>query len=128
MQTVTVSILKTFEALKNVPDDQLQWLIDNSKEHMLQDGEALTIKGQGIVGPHFVINGRIALFMDQNGSRREIATFNRGDITGYLPYSRALIAPGDSHAIGEVRLLSFPTERIREMIKDHLSLHRPWCM
>jgi signal transduction histidine kinase len=122
MQTVTPSILKTFEALKNVPDDQLQWLIDNSKEHLLQDGDELTIKGQQISGPHFIINGRIALFMDQNGSRREIATFNRGDITGYLPYSRAIIVPGNSHAIGEVHLLTFPTERIREMIREKFEL------
>jgi len=53
MQTVTISILKGFEALKNVPDEQLQWLIDNSRERFLQDGEQLTTPGQRIAGAAF---------------------------------------------------------------------------
>jgi len=69
--------------------------------------------------PHFIIKGRLQLYIIQNGSKRELTTFGTGDITGYLPYSRAVVATATSHAIGELHLLSFPTERIREMIKDH---------
>ena len=133
MQTVTISILKGFEALKNVPDEQLQWLIDNSRERFLQDGEQLTTPGQRIAGPHFIIKGRLQLYIIQNGSKRELTTFGTGDITGYLPYSRAVVATATSHAIGELHLLSFPTERIREMIKDHFEgmdkfrYHRDQC-
>jgi hypothetical protein len=46
MQAVTISLLKTFEALKNIPDNELQWLIDNSKQYELQDCELLTNQGQ----------------------------------------------------------------------------------
>jgi signal transduction histidine kinase len=122
MEAVTVSTLKTFESLKNVPDDQLQWLIDTSTDHLLHDGDVLSVPGQPLTGPHFVINGRIALNIMQNGNRREIATFHTGDVTGYLPYSRAMKANGNSVAVGELHLLSFPTERIREMINDHFEL------
>jgi signal transduction histidine kinase len=122
MQPVTISILKTFNALKSVPDGQLQWLIDNSKEYTLQDGEYLTVQGRPLAGPHFIINGHLNVFLDQNGSRREIATFNTGDITGYLPYSRAITATVNSRAVGELHLLSLPTERVREMIRDHFEL------
>jgi signal transduction histidine kinase len=122
MQAVTVSTLKEFSALKNVPDDQLQWLIHNSKEYLLQDGEHLTIQGQTLAGPHFIIKGRLMLYLVQNGSRREFAYFNSGDITGYLPYSRGIIASANSQAIGELQVMSFPTERIREMIGGHFEL------
>jgi signal transduction histidine kinase len=122
MTTVTPAILKSFDALKNVPDNQLQWLIDNSSDVVLLDGEHLTVSGQPLEGPHFLISGRLLLYMVQNGSRREIATFVPGDITGYLPFSRAIIAPGNSQAVGEVHILSFPTARVRELIKDHFEI------
>jgi len=122
MQAVTVSTLKSFDALKNVPDEQLQWLIDNCRQSTLQDGECLTVQGQKIAGPHFLIAGHIVLYAIQNGSRREIASFNGGEVTGYLPYSRAVVATVNSQAVGEVQLMSFPTERIREMIKDQFEL------
>ncbi|BAU52656.1 sensor histidine kinase [Mucilaginibacter gotjawali] len=122
METVTVSTLKTFEALKNVPDDQLQWLIDKSKDRLLADGEYLTQQGQPLAGPHFMIKGRIVLYIIQNGSRREIATMRPGDISGYLPYSRGVTATASSHAVGGAQIMSFPTEKIREMVKDHFEL------
>jgi len=122
METVTVSTLKSFEALKNVPDDQLQWLIDNSKNRLVADGEYLSQQGQPLTGPHFMIKGRIVIYYMQNGSRREIATISPGDISGYLPYSRGVTATANSHALGEAQIMSFPTERIREMVKDHFEL------
>ncbi len=122
MQTVKVSWLKALEVLKNVPDDELQWLIDNSEQYQLNDGEILTQQGTPIRGPHFIIDGRLSLVITQNGSRRELGTFNTGDITGYLPYSRGIIAPATSQAIGAVQIMSFPTERIRELIKDHFEI------
>ena len=115
MQPVTVSILKAFDALKNVPDDELQWLIDNSKDYTVEDGEHITVSGQALEGPHFLISGRVQLYMMQNGGQREIAIFKSGDITGYLPFSRAVNAPGNSRAIGQVHLLTFPTDRVREL-------------
>jgi signal transduction histidine kinase len=122
MQPITVSTLKTFSALKNVPEDQLQWLIDNSTERLLPDGDLLTVQGQQLAGPHFIIKGRLQFYIVQHGIRRELATFNTGEITGYLPYSRALVATGTSQAVGEVHLLSFKTELIREMIRDRFEL------
>jgi len=122
MEPVTVLTLKSFEALKNVPDDQLQWLIDNSQSRILHDGEYLTMQGHPLGGPHFIISGRLIISFNQNGSRREITTGTSGAITGYLPYSRGVVASASSQANGEVQILSFPTERIREMIKDQFEL------
>ena len=122
MEQVTVSSLKKFEALKSVPDDELQWLIDNCKTSQIPNGELLTVQGQVLAGPHFILKGRLALYIVQNGVKRELTVFNAGEVTGYLPYSRAVTATASSQAVGEVTMMSFPTERIREMIKDHFEI------
>ncbi|MDF2431927.1 MAG: hypothetical protein JWP44_1558 [Mucilaginibacter sp.] len=123
MEPVTVNTLKKFDALKNVPDNQLQWLIDNSIVHLLQDGEHLTVQGEPLAGPHFIITGRLLIYLTQNGITREIAIQGAGDITGYLPYSRGVVATVSSHPIGgELQVMSFPTERIREMVRDQFEL------
>lgn len=122
MQECTPALLKTFEALEEVPEDQLQWLIDNSECHILSDGEPLTQAGQPIRGPHFVIAGGIRIYMIQNGSIREVGTFGERSITGYLPFSRGVIANVNSQSIGETQLLTFDTDKIRDMIQTQFEL------
>lgn len=122
MHMVTLSWLKSLDVFNNVPDDQLQWFIDNSEIHQLKDGDYLTEPGDPIQGPHILIEGKLSLYMFQNGSKREFVMFSKGDISGYLPYSRGKISGGYAQAIGKVQLLSFRTERIQEMIKNHFEL------
>jgi signal transduction histidine kinase len=122
MEPVTFATLKTFEALKSVPDEQLQWLIDSCEEVILPDGSVFIKPDVPIRGPHFIIDGEFIAFIMQNGSKRELGTFGPGNITGYLPFSRGKTASVYMKAKNEVRILSFPTERIREMIRDQFEL------
>ncbi|WP_158798226.1 ATP-binding protein [Pedobacter sp. L105] len=122
MQTVTLTWLKSLEIFNNVPDDQLQWLMDNSENRLINDGEILFEPGMPLTGPHLIVAGGIQFYMIQNGSRREYTTFQKGDVTGYLPFSRGVAAGGYARAIGELQLMSYPTARIQEMIKNHFEL------
>jgi CRP-like cAMP-binding protein len=122
MQTVNLSWLKSLEVFINVPDDQLQWFIDNSDNQVVSDGEILFKPGESLTGPHIIVEGAIQLYMIQNGSRREYITFNKGDITGYLPYSRGKVAAGYAVAVGELQMLSLPKEKMPELIKNHFEL------
>ncbi|SHN31381.1 sensor histidine kinase [Mucilaginibacter sp. OK098] len=122
MEPVTVATLKTFEALKSVPDEQLQWLIESCEEVILPEGSVFIKPDVPIAGPHFIIDGEFIAFVMQNGSKRELGTFGAGHITGYLPFSRGKMASVYMKARHEVRLLTFPTERIREMIRDQFEL------
>jgi signal transduction histidine kinase len=122
MEPVTISTLKTFDALKNVPDEQLQWLINVSADRILAEGEYLTKQAEPLAGPHFIIDGKLTIYYIQGGAKREVASIGPGNITGYLPYSRGLVATVNSKATGgELRILSFPTARIREMM-EHFEL------
>ena len=122
MEEVTVSTLKSFEALKNVPDAELQWLIENCTMLYLKDGEYLSEQGQPLKGPLFIIAGSVVIYFITNGNKREIGAFGPGNVTGYLPYSRGFISTATSMAIGSLQVMAFPTDRIREMIKDHFEI------
>lgn len=122
MEVVTLSWLKSLDVFTDVPDEQLQWFIDNSENQLLSDGEFILEPGNPITGPHLIVTGGMNFYMMQNGTRREFTTFHRGEITGYLPYSRGKLAGGYARAVGAVQLLSFPTERVPEMIKSQFEL------
>lgn len=122
MNPVTIATLKAFEALQNVPDEQLQWLIDHSENRLIPDGELFTSPGGPMAGPHFIIDGQMRAFFTQNGSKRELSTFGTGEITGYLPYSRGTVSKVYIKALGDVQVLSYPTDKIRLMIETQFEL------
>jgi signal transduction histidine kinase len=122
MQQVTPQWLKGIEALQPVPSEQLQWFIDNSTQLMLQDGDCLISQNQPLNTTTIVISGKVRLYLMVNGVRTELVTMGQGHITGYLPYSRGKVSVGDFCAIGETQVMSFPIEKMMDMIKHHFEL------
>jgi|GEM_PF-434470 len=115
-------LLRQFEALAAVPQEQLLWLEEHSNTIDYTDGEFITEAGGKIDGPHFILEGRVFLFIKQGNENREITILAKGNIFGYLPYSRSINAGVYSQAIGSVRIMSFNTDEIRLMIRDHFEL------
>ncbi|MCX2481351.1 ATP-binding protein [Pedobacter sp. MC2016-15] len=122
MQSVNLSWLKSLEVFINVPDAQLQWFIDNSEIIVVEDGEVIFQPGDKLTGPHIVVEGGIQFYMVQNGSRRASVNIHRGDITGYLPYSRGKVSVGYAVAVGQLQTLSLHGEKMQEMIREHFEL------
>jgi len=122
MLECTPALLKTFEALKDVPEDQLQWLIDNSDCREVPDGEKVFEPGMPIDFTNFIISGRIRMYFYLSGVKREIGDSEAGDITGYLPYSRGKIASGFGVAIGNLQLMTFPKSKMRQLIQSQFEL------
>lgn len=122
METVTLTWLKSLDVFAEVPEVQLQWLISHSENKLYQQGEFLLEPGMPINGPHLVVRGELSFYMEQHGSKREYSTFISGDVTGYLPYSRAIVSSGFARALSELQLLSLPTSLVPEMIKSQFEL------
>lgn len=122
MVECTPALFKTFEALADVPEDQLQWLIDQSDCREYEDGELLVEPGQPIVGTHFIISGKLRIYIPIGGVKRELGDFKPGSITGYMPYSRATVSTGYGRTIGITQIMIFPIGKIEEMIKHHFDL------
>jgi signal transduction histidine kinase len=100
----------------------LVWLEEHSKLVDYADGNFITMEGQKMEGPHFILEGRILLYIKQGNEHKEIAILAHGGIFGYLPYSRGIISNFYSQAVGAVKLLSFNTDEIRLMMRDHFEL------
>ncbi|MDN5289247.1 MAG: hypothetical protein JWR38_5521 [Mucilaginibacter sp.] len=122
MQTITASWLQSLEAFNNVPEDQLQWLLDNSIDNVFEDGEYLMQPGEPMSGPHITVEGGMRFFMLQGSARRDFTVVGPGNITGYLPFSRGKISKGYAQAIGKLQIRSFNTDLIPEMIRNHYEL------
>ncbi|EHQ30328.1 ATP-binding protein [Mucilaginibacter paludis] len=122
MIKVTTSWLQTIDLLQDVPVVQLQWLIDNSKHHIIKDGDFLFKTDSPIDATHFVVSGRIKLFLVTNNETRQITTLEPKAIAGYLPYSRGKIAVAYAEANGDVQLMSLPIEKSKELITNYFEL------
>jgi signal transduction histidine kinase len=122
MVECTPELFKTFEALKEVPEDQLQWLIDQSDCNDYADGDVLFEPGNPMIGTYFVISGKVRLYLPIGGVKREIGDIKPGEISGYLPYSRAKVGTGYSVAIGPTQIMIFPKDKVDTMIRTQFEL------
>ncbi|MXV49689.1 GHKL domain-containing protein [Pedobacter sp. HMF7647] len=122
MQSVGVSWLGKIEILKDVPYEQLQWFLDNSVYREFRAGEFLFEPGDTILGTHIMITGKVRLYIYQGNNKRELVTYEAGSISGYLPYSRGKIAAAYGEFITDGALMTFPIEKIPELVKFHFEL------
>lgn len=122
MEKVDLNRLRDFDALKDVPDVQLSWLLDKCDHLMLHDGQELSVPGELFSGTHFIMSGRCRVYTIQNGYKREIRIINTGEITGYLPYSKDRMATASVYAVGTVQVMCIPLARINEMIATNFEL------
>ncbi|HXB95788.1 MAG TPA: ATP-binding protein [Puia sp.] len=122
MQTVTVEWLKKVEALKEVPEDQLQWMIDNSRHLSSPQGEYIFKAGDPAVGTYIVLEGKIRLYMKQNNEMRDFSDLEAGSVSGLLPFSRAFVINVFAKVIEEATIMILPKEKFREMVSRHFEL------
>src|SRR4051812_951905 len=122
METVTAEWLQSIESLKEVPFDQLQWMIDNSRQYILKEGEYLLETGKPLSGTYIIISGKIRIFFIQRNNMKEISIIESKSITGYLPFSRGLVSKVTGMALNVSQVMIFPKDRIDELITNHFEL------
>lgn len=122
MQTVTADWLHSIETLKDVPADQLQWLIDNSDHYEVPEGELLFEPGKPITGTHIIISGKVRAYQVQQKESRELAVWGAKSIIGYLPFSRGKVAVAFGEIRQDAQLMTLPIEKANELIRSHFEL------
>ena len=119
---VTVEDLKAIEALKEVPDEQLQWFIDESEHRILEEGEIFGKANDEIVYTHIILRGRVEFYRLQNNNKVSIADLQSGSITGLLPFSRAKTIIANAVCLEETEVISLPKEKLRDLIRLNYEL------
>ncbi|HEX9513582.1 MAG TPA: ATP-binding protein [Puia sp.] len=122
MQTVTSSWLQSIETLKDVPLEQLQWLIDNSTQYEVAEGEYLFKSGDFFKGTNFILEGKVKLLLPLKNETRELAVWEAPHISGYLPFSRGVTSAVTGKVMEKVHVITLPIERVRELVSRNFEL------
>ena len=109
MEKKTIEELRAVTAFSDLPDDQLQWIVDHSEYHEYEDGSQVKKTGDEADVMLIIIEGRITFYMDIHGRLVYYFSFandeQTGGVSGLLPYSRMKTYPGCSFAMGKLRAL-----------------------
>ncbi|MGH1364494.1 MAG: sensor histidine kinase [Calditrichia bacterium] len=112
-------IFKDFEEL---PPETLAWLLEKGTCRNLEVGDYFFRKGDPMDDMHLIHSGLYVARFEQNGQFRELGRFKRGDITGVLPYSRAVKATAEAITLEAGKVVSINRKQFPELIREHHEL------
>jgi signal transduction histidine kinase len=111
--------LKKIKALNGISDEHLNWIMDHSEYEEYEDGELVSKTGEPIDNMTILLEGTVNFYMDVNGKLVYYFSFENDDasggVTGLLPYSRLRISPGNSSAVGRLRVLKMHKKHFPEL-------------
>jgi signal transduction histidine kinase len=111
--------LSAHKTIGSAPREQLAWLAAHGQLRHFAVGDIVNARRAGRVeGLLVLLSGRIALHVERGAGRHKIIEWRGGDVTGMLPYSRLVAAPGDSVAEEDSEVLIVPTDDLPEMIRE----------
>ncbi|CAG4999024.1 Adaptive-response sensory-kinase SasA [Dyadobacter sp. CECT 9275] len=122
MKDVQINDLQQISFFKEVPETQLQWLIDNSSHYVLKAGEFLAKPDEPLTGTHIIISGKIELYRIQANNKLSISELPAGTITGILPFSRGKISIAFTQCMVDSQIMTFPKEKLKELIIHYYEL------
>jgi len=114
--------LSKFEIFTGIPENQLQWFIDNSEIKEYQDGVFIFEPEEPMDKTHDILSGKVRILLIQNNQQREIYVLEPGEITGTLPYSRATLARATGVSTGNTLVLSLHKDHFTTLICSHHEL------
>ncbi|WP_109299870.1 ATP-binding protein [Aquimarina sp. AU474] len=119
---ITPHDLKEIPDFINVPKEQLQWLIDNSNIQTFNQGEFFFSKGDSIDKLSIVLEGKIEIKFEQNGSYKIIGQIKKNGISGLLPFSRMSSIMGYGEVVEDTTALFLDKSFFKEMISNYYEL------
>lgn len=117
-ETDLVDRLAKHRALGIAPREELEWLAERGTVRRLQVGDALSSPGAPVEGLFVILSGRLAIFIDRGSGPHKLLEWRGGDVTGLLPYSRLVTAPGWSLVQEPTEILVVHREHFPAMIRE----------
>ena len=114
--------LKDFSVFKNVPVEQLAWLMGAMEVVHIPEGGFLFEKGDPI--DHFIVvlSGDFELYLQDRNNRKSFGRLKAKTVTGLLPYSRAKNATAFAVALQHAVVGKLHRDQLMVLIKDHYEL------
>ena len=114
--TDLLATLRSFDPFRDIDEKSIQWVIDHSTYRCYERGEKLFWKGKPVDEMSIIVDGEYSVFMDQNGGRRELGTWETGAVSGVLPFSRMETASGDGIANRTTYVLDLPRACFSDLV------------
>jgi signal transduction histidine kinase len=114
--------LQQNESLAEVPEAELQWLLNNSEVVIVEEGEPLYQNGDSIDNLFIILDGCLRMFVNRNNQYRELGNNEQGYMGGLLPYSRLKTAVASATALEKTTVLYLHRNKFREMIATQACL------
>jgi signal transduction histidine kinase len=116
--TDLVERLAEHKTVGKAPREELAWLATHGTIRLLNPGDLLSRKGMPVEGLYIVLSGQIDILVDRGAGPNKVMEWRGGDVTGVLPYSRLVNAPGDAVAKEPSEILAVPRECLRELTRE----------
>jgi signal transduction histidine kinase len=110
------SELRGVTEFADLPDDQLDWFISQSKEMNLKAGEVYSRQGDPADSMYVILEGHLQGRGELNGDTI-VFDLEPGDVTGVLPFSRMKQFTVGQRAVTDSRALRFPTSLFPDLIQ-----------
>ena len=114
--------LKAIPSFANVPDDQLEWLLQEGEVLHFEEDDFIFEKGDAIDKMQVLLEGEVEIKFQQGGHYKVLDTIASKEITGFLPYSRATTALGVGQCTKKTVVLSLAKSKMRDMTTQHYEL------
>jgi signal transduction histidine kinase len=113
---VDKSELRRVTEFADLPDDQLDWFLNQAQELHLKAGEMYSRQGDPADSMYVILEGHIQGRGELNGETI-VFDLEPGDVTGVLPYSRMKQFTVSQRAETDSRALRFPTSLFPDLIQ-----------
>jgi signal transduction histidine kinase len=113
-----VDRLATHRLLSSAPREQLAWISSHARERHFSRGELAASEGQPLDTLWIVLSGHLSIRVHRGGEPRKVTEWREGDVTGVLPYSRLLRAPGNVIAEEPTEMVVVSQDDFPEMIRE----------
>jgi len=96
--TDLVDRLAGHKTLGAAPREELAWLAEHGSLWHVDASDVVIASGARVDGLYILLTGHVAIYMDRGAGRHKVFDWRAGDVSGVLPYSRLVHAPGESVA------------------------------
>jgi signal transduction histidine kinase len=94
--TDVLARLQAHQTVGQAPREELEWLVAHGTLEHYEPGQMIAKKGEPVDALYILLSGHVAHYMDQGGHWRKALDWRAGEVSGQLPYSRMITAPGNS--------------------------------
>ena len=100
----------------DLPDEQVEWFLSQSREELLKPGDTYIRQGDPADNMFVILEGEFQVRGEINGETFSFS-LNPGDVTGILPFSRMKKTPVTGRAVSNGRLLRFPAAQFPQLVQ-----------